>query len=136
MLYGLRMESNVRPVTAISMSAIIAAVVQASAADHRHGERANLCPVRAALGVALTHDIVCGDQSDAADAFRASLNGEIGRFYPWYHGDHYGTFLITREYRDAGIVCRDFHAVSYREGYRFSDDGTACRNGDGAWQTR
>jgi surface antigen len=121
----------------LTSAALVAAAAPAgAAAGHRRGERAMPCRGDAYMGVALSRDIDCGDQGDAAGAYRASLNGDVGRFYPWYHGDRYGTFLITREYRDGGALCRDFHAVSYRNGYRFADNGTACRRGDGAWETQ
>jgi surface antigen len=33
-------------------------------------------------------------------------------------------------------VCRDFRAVTYRNGQRFEREGTACRDSDGNWRTR
>jgi surface antigen len=87
-------------------------------------------------GAATTQDIEQGDQSAAFAAFMNSLNGTVDRFYPWYHANHYGTFEVTREYRDGPRTCRDFHGVSYRDGYRFEDNGTACKQENGNWQAQ
>jgi surface antigen len=88
------------------------------------------------LGNALSRDIDCDDQRYAFDSYSLSLNGDIDRDYEWRHGDNYGTFRTTREYRDNGTVCRDFRAVTYRNGQRFEREGTACRDADGNWRTR
>jgi surface antigen len=88
------------------------------------------------LGNALSRDIDCDDQRYAFDSYSLSLNGEIGRDYDWDHGGNRGTFTSTREYRDGGQVCRDFRAVTYRNGERFERQGTACREVDGTWRTR
>jgi len=88
------------------------------------------------LGNALSRDIDCDDQRYAFDSYSLSLNGEIGRDYDWDHGGNRGTFTSTREFRDNGQVCRDFHAVTYRNGERFERQGTACRETDGNWRTR
>lgn len=88
------------------------------------------------LGNALTRDIDCDDQRYAYDSFALSLNGEIGREYTWDHGSNHGTFVSTREYRDGGLVCRDFRTVTYRGGERFERQGTACREADGNWRMR
>jgi surface antigen len=88
------------------------------------------------LGNALSSDIDCDDQRYALDSYSLSLNGDIDRDYEWRHGSNYGTFRTTREYRDNGTVCRDFRAVTYRNGQRFEREGTACRDTDGNWRTR
>jgi len=88
------------------------------------------------LGNALSRDIDCDDQRYAFDSYSLSLNGDIDRDYEWHHGSNYGTFRTTREYRDNGTVCRDFRAVTYRNGQRFEREGTACRDTDGNWRTR
>jgi surface antigen len=88
------------------------------------------------LGNTLSRDIDCDDQRYAFDAYGSSLNGDIGRDYSWRHGNSYGTFTSTREYRDGGQVCRDFRAVTYRDGQRFERAGTACRDYSGNWSTR
>jgi surface antigen len=88
------------------------------------------------LGNTLSRDIDCDDQRYAFDAYGSSLNGDIGRDYDWRHGNSYGTFTSTREYRDGGQVCRDFRAVTYRDGQRFERSGTACRDYSGNWNTR
>ena len=88
------------------------------------------------LGNALSRDIDCEDQRYAYDSYALSLNGDIGRDYDWDHGSNHGTFTSTREYQDAGLLCRDFRAVTYRNGERFERQGTACREADGNWRTR
>jgi len=88
------------------------------------------------LGNALSRDIDCDDQRYAFDSYSLSLNGDIDRDYEWRHGSNYGTFRSTREYQDNGTVCRDFRAVTYRDGQRFEREGTACRDPDGNWRTR
>jgi surface antigen len=123
-------------IAGVVVAATITSVAAASGAGHHHDEHAIPCRDEAYMGIALTRDINCRDQSDAAGAYRASLNGDIDRFYPWYHDGHYGSFQVRREYRDGPHVCRDFHGVSYRDGYRFEDNGTACKLDDGTWQTR
>jgi len=88
------------------------------------------------LGNTLSRDVDCDDQRYAFDTYGQALNGEVGRDYRWNHNANYGTFTPTREYRDGGNVCRDFHTVTYRGGQRFDRDGTACRETDGNWRFR
>jgi surface antigen len=88
------------------------------------------------LGNTLSRDIACDDQRYAFDAYGRSLNGDVGRGYDWQHGNNNGTFTSTREYWSNGQYCRDFHAVTYRDGQRYERDGTACRGPDGNWATR
>jgi len=88
------------------------------------------------LGNTLARDIDCDDQRYAFDVYGEGLNGDVGREYSWRHNNNHGTFVSTREYRDGGFVCRDFHAVTYRGGQRFERDGTACRQDDGNWHFR
>jgi surface antigen len=88
------------------------------------------------LGNALSRDIDCDDQRYAFDSYSLSLNGDLDRDYEWRHGENYGTFRSTRQYSDNGVVCRDFRAVTYRNGQRFEREGTACREADGNWRTR
>jgi surface antigen len=88
------------------------------------------------LGNTLSRDIDCDDQRYAFDAYGHSLNGDVGRDYDWQHGNSNGTFTSTREYRDGGQICRDFRAVTYRNGQRFERSGTACRDDSGNWSTR
>lgn len=88
------------------------------------------------LGNALTRDISCDDQRYAFDAYGRSMNGDVGRDYDWDHGKNNGTFRTTREYRDGDQICRDFRAITYRDGQRFERTGTACRDNSGNWATR
>src|SRR6185437_5099596 len=83
------------------------------------------------VGNTLARDVDCDDQRYAFNTYGEALNGEVGREYRWSHNSNYGTFTSTREYRDGGNVCRDFHTVTYRGGQRFDRDGTACREADG-----
>jgi len=91
--------------------------------------------VGGALGNALSQDIPCDDRRYAYDAYYQSLNGDVDHDYDWRHGDSYGSFRATREYSDNGRECRDWHAVTYRDGQRFERDGTACRRENGTWET-
>jgi surface antigen len=90
----------------------------------------------AAWGTAASRDIECDDQSIALVAFSNSVNGDVGQSYAWAHAGHYGTFAVTREYSNGSHTCRDFHGVSYRDGYRFVDDGSVCKLDDGLWHPR
>ena len=85
------------------------------------------------FGHAVTHDIDCDDQRYAFNVYADGLNGEIGRRYEWRHGESYGYFTPTREYRDDGQRCRDFTTVTYRHGEEFRHDGSACYGRDGNW---
>jgi surface antigen len=108
-----------------------------SAASHGNGGAvAGGVIIGGLLGNTLSRDIDCDDQRYAFDAYGHSLNGDIGRDYDWRHGNSNGTFTTTREYRDGGQFCRDFTAVTYRNGQRYERQGTACRTDDGNWQTR
>jgi surface antigen len=87
-------------------------------------------------GNALSSDIDCDDQRYAFQRYDDALDGPVGTEVRWEHGGRYGTFRTIREYRDGPYVCRDFHAVSYRNGQRFERDGSACRESDGYWHFR
>jgi surface antigen len=86
------------------------------------------------LGNTISRDIDCNDQSTAYSQFTVGLNGEVGRRYDWRHGNNYGYFTPTREYRRSGYVCRDFTETSDRRGQSFTRTGTACRQNDGNWR--
>jgi len=88
------------------------------------------------LGNTLARDVDCDDQRYAFDTYGQGLNGDVGREYRWNHSANNGTFTPTREYRDGGTVCRDFHTVTYRAGQRYERNGTACRETDGNWRFR
>jgi len=87
-------------------------------------------------GNALAGDIDCDDQHYAFARYNDALDGPVGTEVRWEHNGRYGTFRTIREYRDGPYVCRDFHAVSYRNGQRFERDGSACRQSDGYWHFR
>ena len=88
------------------------------------------------LGNALTRDVDCDDQRYAFNVYADGFNGDIGRRYDWNHGDARGYFTPTREYRDAGLRCRDFTEVTYRHGQEVRHEGTACYERDGYWRMR
>jgi surface antigen len=88
------------------------------------------------FGHAISRDMDCEDHRYAFNVYDDGLNGEIGRRYEWRHGEHYGYFTPTREYTDDGLRCRDFIAVSYRDGREYERSGTACYQGDGYWHFR
>lgn len=100
-------------------------------------------------GQTIARDILPEDRSSAFQELANSLTGPLGKTYEW-HGPHDdGVFIPTREYDEAGLLCRDFweqtdHRAS--EGYdpldRFQFDdrspiipGSACRESDG-WHFR
>ena len=87
-------------------------------------------------GNALSRDIDCDDQRYAYARYNDGFSGPVGQEYRWDHGDRYGTFTPTREYRDGNYVCRDFQTVNYRNGQQYQENGTACRQDDGYWHIR
>src|SRR5579871_3482447 len=87
-------------------------------------------------GNALSRDIDCDDQRYAYARYNDGFSGPVGQEYRWEHGDRYGTFRPTREYRDGNSVCRDFQTVNYRDGQQYQENGTACRQDDGYWHIR
>jgi surface antigen len=86
------------------------------------------------LGNAVSKDISCDDQPYAFKVYSAGLNGDVGRRYDWNHNQARGYFTPTREYRRAGVVCRDFTETSYRGNQQLTHSGTACRAQDGNWR--
>ncbi len=88
------------------------------------------------VGNALAGDVDCHDHRYAFNVYAQGLNGPLGERYQWRHGDHYGYFTPTREYSENGYICRDFTAVSYRDGEEHERNGTACREPDGDWHFR
>lgn len=89
------------------------------------------------LGNAIAGDVPCDDRRYAFNVYAEALNnGAIGRRYEWHHGDHYGWLTVRRDYPWNGTICRDFHAVTFRDGQRFERDGTACRGPRGNWRFR
>jgi len=101
-------------------------------------------------GEMIARDILPEDRGSAFQELSHSLSGPLGKTYEW-HGVHDdGVFIPTREYDDAGLLCRDFwEQTDHRsgsEGYdpmaRFNFDdrtmvipGSACRESDG-WHFR
>jgi len=87
-------------------------------------------------GNSLSRDIDCDDQRYAYARYNDGFSGPVGQDYRWEHGDRYGTFTPTREYRDGNYVCRDFQTMNYRDGHQYRENGTACREDDGYWHFR
>ena len=85
------------------------------------------------LGNTISRDIDCDDQPAAFQVYATGLNGDIGRRSEWRHGDSYGYFTPTREFRRRGQVCREFTETSYRRGRPVTRTGVACRGGQGHW---
>jgi len=86
------------------------------------------------LGNTISREIDCDDQPYAFRVYATGLNGEIGRRYEWRHGDAYGDFIPTREFRRGDAVCRNFTETSYRGRAKQAHNGTACRARDGHWR--
>lgn len=88
------------------------------------------------LGNAISRDVDCDDHRYAFNTYYEGLNGDVGRRYEWHHGDRYGYFTPTREYRDGPYLCRDFDVITFREGRSYEHTGTACRQEDENWHFR
>lgn len=86
------------------------------------------------LGHTVAKDIDCDDQPYAFRTYSSGLNGDVGRRYSWNHNQGRGYFQPTREYRRAGMQCRDFTETTYRGNREMTHDGTACRANDGQWR--
>lgn len=86
------------------------------------------------LGHTVAKDIACDDQPTAFRTYSSGLNGDIGRRYSWNHNQSRGYFQPTREYRRAGVQCRDFTETTYRGNRELTHSGTACRANDGQWR--
>ena len=116
--------------------AIAGGLIGGAASHGNGGAIAGGVVVGGLLGNTLSRNIDCDDQRYAFASYNEGLNGDLYHEYRWNHGGHYGTFEATREYRENGRLCRDFHVVNYRNGQRFEHDGTACREPDNNWHFR
>jgi len=89
----------------------------------------------AIAGYALTNDVDCNDREYAERSYYQGLQGPVGRRYAWRseQDSDYGSFTPTREYRRDGYTCRDFSAITYRDGRPMRRSGSACRYEDGNW---
>jgi len=86
-------------------------------------------------GNAISRDMDCNDQREAARSYDNSFRGRVGVREEWTSDDHDHGYVVTdREYRRRGQLCRDFTQVTYRRGREFDRHGTACRSRDGNWQ--
>lgn len=86
-------------------------------------------------GNAVSRDMDCNDQREAAQSYNDSFNGPPGARREWHDGDGDHGFIVTdREYRREGRLCRDFTQVTYRRGQEFDKHGTACRRRGGDWE--
>jgi surface antigen len=90
-----------------------------------------------AAGNAIAGDMPCDDRRNAFRVYTDGFTGPLGRRHEWKNpnGD-YGYFISTREFREQGLVCRDFDESVYRKGRWHERAGTACREGDGNWHFR
>ena len=66
-------------------------------------------------GNAIAGDIECRDRPYAFRAYSEGFEGPVGRRYEWYNDrrSSHGSFMPTREYRDRGLICRDFQEDRY-----------------------
>jgi surface antigen len=86
-------------------------------------------------GNAISRNMDCSDQRQAAGSYNDSFAGPPGVRREWHDPDGDHGFVITdREYRRGPRLCRDFTQVTYRRGREFDDHGTACRRRDGSWE--
>lgn len=86
-----------------------------------------------ALRQAIAVRIDCDNHPYAFGAYAAGLDGDLNRKRNWKHGDQFGEFTPTREFRRGDLTCREFVEMSYRMGASISLKGTACRALDGNW---
>lgn len=103
-------------------------------------------------GRTITRDIRPEDRTVAFQELARSLSGPLDENYSWSGAVDDGVFIPTREYEEAGLLCRDFWQQTdhrgtegydprdTREGYSFHGrspvmPGTACREHDG-WHFR
>ena len=100
-------------------------------------------------GKQIARDIDPVDRYFAFQAFARGLSGPLNDFYDWHGLRDDGHFIPSRQFDEAGLVCRDFSEHTQHhgtEGYdpnsqRASEDrsgvvfGTACRERDG-WHFR
>lgn len=86
-------------------------------------------------GNAIASDMSCNDRRYAFTTYSTGFEGRIGHHYRWRSSENgnYGSFTPVREFSRGGYVCRDFHAVTYRQGRTYDRSGTACRQTDGNW---
>jgi surface antigen len=89
-------------------------------------------------GNAIAGDIECQDRPYAFRAYSEGFQGPIGQHYEWYNDQRtsHGSFMPTREYRDRGLICRDFQEERDVRGRHLNRLGTACRENDGNWHFR
>jgi len=86
-------------------------------------------------GNAISRDMDCNDQREAAQSYDDSFRGPPGQRREWHDGDGDHGYVITdREYHRGPRLCRDFTQVTYRHGREFDKQGTACLRRDGSWE--
>jgi hypothetical protein len=100
----------------------------------KNGEITGGVVLGGALQRAVAPRIDCDNQSYAFGAYAAGLDGDLNRKRDWKHGDQFGEFTATREFRRGDLTCRNFVEASYRGGTNTSLRGTACRAADGNWR--
>lgn len=113
--------------------------------------KADLDPTRdhfdGLTGDKISRDIDRLDRYDAFRVFALSLTGPLGESYDWHGLRDDGRFRPTREFTEAGLLCRDFTEETNHHGLETSVPtngtdtrspivlGTACREPDG-WHFR
>jgi surface antigen len=100
----------------------------------KNGEITGGAVMSGALQRAIALRIECDNQATAFGAYAAGLDGDLNKKREWRHGDQFGEFTSTREFRRADLTCREFVEMSYRTGTSTSLKGTACRSADGNWR--
>ena len=89
----------------------------------------------AVTGYALTSQVDCKDREYAEPTYYQGLEGPVGQRQSWRNQNDkdYGYFTPTRQYRRNNYPCRDYNAVTFRDGQRLRHGGSACRYEDGSW---
>ncbi len=100
----------------------------------KNGEITGGVVIGGALQRAIGLRIECDNHATAFGAYAAGLNGDLNNRREWKHGDQFGEFTATREFRRGDLTCREFVEMSYRSGTNTSLKGTACRAADGNWR--
>ena len=98
-------------------------------------------------GERIARDINKVDRYDAYRAFARGLSGPLEETYDWHGLRDDGQFIPTRQFDEAGLLCRDFTEETAHHGTEGFDPkigieprsttvfGTACRERDG-WHFR
>jgi hypothetical protein len=136
-----------------SAFAVVAPTETVTVQGMREGLTADLDPTKdhpdGFTAEQIDRDINPADRYSAFREFSKGLTGPLNDFYDWQGVYESGSFIPTHEFRESGLLCRDFTEQTRHQGsegydpmslYNFDDRplvvfGTACRERDG-WHFR